>query len=141
MPKHSSTLDYTERFWDRVRFTDSCWLWTSTIDTIGYGRFNLRGGYSYAHRWAYEFCVGKIPSHLQIDHLCRIRHCVNPGHLEAVTVGQNVLRGVGITAAQARQTHCKRGHEFNEENTYVKPQGGRVCRTCKVAWNRKQRSC
>lgn len=121
----------TNRFWQRVQFTDSCWLWIGRVNPDGYGRFSLRARrYAMAHRWAYEFCVGPIPAGLTLDHLCRVRHCVNPGHLEPVTRSENVLRGIGTPAQNARKTHCLRGHLFDAANTYISRKGHRRCRTC-----------
>lgn len=113
------------RFWSKVTFTNSCWLWTGYLHH-GYGSFNpTREENVYAHRWAYEFCVGTIPNGLQIDHLCRVRNCVNPDHLEAVTPAINASRSIVAT-----KTHCIRGHEFTEANTFIRANGTRRCRTC-----------
>ena len=109
---------------------DGCWHWTAGRTPDGYGKFWSNGGYAYAHRWAYELLVGPIPDGLALDHLCRVRHCVNPQHLEPVTTAENASRGEGITAANERKTHCLRGHEFTPENTYERPEGRR-CRTCR----------
>lgn len=104
-----------------------CWLWQGYVGPLGYGYFNGE----LAHRLAYEVFVGGIVPPLQIDHLCRTRNCVRPSHLETVTIRENVLRGEGPTARQARQTHCKRGHPFDETNTYRgKTFKGRYCRQC-----------
>jgi hypothetical protein len=84
-----------------------------------------------AHRWSWEKVNGSVPDDLHIDHLCRNRACVNPAHLEPVTRRENILRGVGITAQNARKTHCKNGHEFTEANTYIRPGGHRGCRECR----------
>lgn len=65
--------------------TSGCWLWKGHLNNNGYGRFYTEPGSCYAHRWAYTRWVGPIPEGFQIDHLCRVRHCVNPSHLEAVT--------------------------------------------------------
>lgn len=106
-----------ERFWEKVEKTDSCWLWTAALSQDGYGLF--RDGRSQsAHRWLYKQLVGEIPDGLQLDHLCRVRNCVNPAHLEPVTLAENARRG--------RLTHCKRGHELTPENTYVQ----RACKLC-----------
>lgn len=121
------------RFWTKVQFTGTCWLWTAYRDSYGYGAFYPARRYVAAHRWAYEFCVGPIPVGLELDHLCRVRACVNPEHLEPVTHRVNILRGVSPTAIHARKTHCPQGHPYNEANTYLRPAGNRECRLCKRA--------
>lgn len=102
-----------------------CWIYTGPISQGGYGRL----GKEYAHRIMYEAIHGEIPPGLDIDHLCRNRRCCNPQHLEAVTRRENLLRGMGWTAINARKTHCKRGHEFTDENTRHDGRG-RQCRAC-----------
>lgn len=93
LPRKFITGDDTKRFWSKVEKTDTCWLWRGFTTKKGYGHFALGRGYKQAHRHSYELLVGKIPSHLQIDHLCRVRNCVNPDHLEPVTSRENALRG------------------------------------------------
>ena len=89
----SETTPVCDRFMERVDQTDSCWLWTASADRYGYGRFFVGNGqYVQAHRHSYERFVGPIPPGLQIDHLCRVKHCVNPQHLEPVTHGVNQQR-------------------------------------------------
>ncbi len=85
-----------------------------------------------AHRFAYELLVGLIPVGLQIDHLCRNPSCCNPTHMEPVLPTENLRRGFSPSALNARKTHCKHGHEFTEENTYIRPStsGWRVCKEC-----------
>ena len=110
-----------------------CWLWTAHIHKkTGYGRFGvLSNGPELAHRVAYELFVGPIPEGMHIDHLCRVRCCVNPKHLEPVTHAENLLRGFSRNAVNARKTHCLNGHEFNEQNTYIrKSDGYRWCKKC-----------
>ena len=94
----------------------------------------------FAHRVVYEILVGPIPVGLELDHLCRNRACVNPDHLEPVTTRTNLLRGYSPWACRARQTHCKRGHEFTPENTYGTGDGRRYCRTCRRAHHRESRA-
>jgi hypothetical protein len=116
----------SERFWEKVEKSDGCWLWTAQIGSNGYGRFSSRSdGPRLAHRVAYELVIGEIPAGLVIDHLCRNRACVNPHHMEPVTIGENVRRG-----EPAVKTHCKQGHERNDTNSYVNAKGHRICRPC-----------
>lgn len=121
-----------ERFWSRVKKTDSCWLWTGYIDMDGYGQFYVRpkqvNGDSLqigAHRFSYELHREPIPAKMQIDHLCRVRNCVNPEHLAVVTNVLNSLRGKEHT-----KPYCKRGHARTLEN--LTPDG-HWCRICRRA--------
>lgn len=108
----------------------TCWKWTSSL-MHGYGRFRLAGVKIRAHRFAYVTSVGPIPDGLVLDHLCRTRSCVNPAHLEPVTIGENVMRGQTIGARNAVKTHCPAGHPYVGDNLYVMPSGKRVCRQCR----------
>ena len=109
-----------------------CWLWTA-CKRKGYGAFWLDGHTLRAHRWAYEHFVGPIPGELQLDHLCRVCHCVNPAHLEAVTPQVNTLRSSAVTALNATRTACPVGHPYSVENTY-QSRGRRYCKTCVRAY-------
>lgn len=129
-----------ERFFAKVEFTDTpctarpelgpCWLWTAAINSCGYGSFWDGDRIGQAHRWVYEFCVGEIPDGLTIDHLCRVRNCVNPWHMEPVTNKENILRGEAPSASHALKTHCPKGHAYDSNNTYVARNGSRHCRRC-----------
>ena len=133
------------RFWAKVHvLDDGCWEWTGVTTHDGYGQFGVGSRHDdtdrkvYVHRWAYESLVGPIPSPLSLDHLCRNRACANPSHLEPVTIRENILRGNGLAARQARRTHCPYGHEYSEANTY-RYKRHRVCRKCITArWQRKK---
>jgi HNH endonuclease len=112
---------------------DDCWLWTGHVERNGYARFTIGRERWGAHRWAYERFVGPIADGLTIDHLCRVRHCVNPTHMQVVTQFVNNRRAplVGSTV-NAAKTSCLRGHPFDEVNTYVSPANGqRRCRACR----------
>ena len=86
---------------------------------------------------------GPVPDGIEIDHLCRVRHCANPEHLEAVTPTENTMRGEGVGAKNARLTHCKHGHPLSGDNLYIVTRAGgkrrRVCRTCDLSRGAAQR--
>ena len=118
------------RFWERVKKTKSCWLWIGTRDAKGYGVIVNNNKHFFAHRLSYEWEKGKIPIKLEIDHLCRNSACINPKHLEAVTHRENVLRGMGLMAVNAKKTYCKYGHGFDKKNTGIKKNKQRYCKKC-----------
>lgn len=133
-----SGFSYVERFWVKVNKEGPipdycpelgpCWLWTGALNKrTGYGNFGKPQ--KLPHRVAYELCVGPIPEGLELDHLCRIRHCVNPTHLEPVTTQVNQLRSTSVSARNAVKTHCDNGHLFDEKNTLIS-RGRRTCRAC-----------
>lgn len=143
--------DDEARFWSKVdkngpipeRRPDlgPCWVWTCKTDRAGYGQFPVGGSTAYAHRWICEFEAGLIPDGYEVDHLCKNTSCVNyVSHLEVVTSRENCLRSDGVTAVNARKTHCDRNHEFTEANTRWLDGGRRrSCLECeritKAAWN------
>lgn len=121
------------RFWEKVRFTDTCWIWTGANSGIArpYGvAWNGRRRVK-AHRYAYEAANGPIPEGLEVDHLCKVTLCVRPAHLEAVTRRENALRSDSPGAVAVRRNRCKRDHEYTPENTRHKKGGGRECLSCK----------
>ena len=110
--------------------TDQCWPWAGATTSHGYGLVCEDGGRTYAHRWVYEHEVGPIQEGLEIDHLCRVRLCVNPAHLEPVTHGENLRRAVQYRAPQVtRLGHGSCTH--GDLDLYVDPSGKRVCRPCR----------
>ena len=110
-----------------------CWIWFSSTDRAGYGRFTIgrRGDYrTVGAHISYILRHNEYPPS-ELDHTCKLRCCVNPDHLEPVTHYENIMRGDGWGGINARKTHCKNGHEFSPENTYVWAKNGmRQCRTC-----------
>lgn len=123
-------MDLVDRFVKKYEIADDgCWNWTAARQDTGYGWFGVGGKNKRAHRVAWELAVGPIPEGLTIDHLCRNTSCVNPDHLEPVTMGENVLRGFAAPWWQSQKTHCPQGHEYTEENT-SRTEGHRRCREC-----------
>ena len=118
-----------QRFFENIEINEGgCWLWLGSIIRNGYGRFFVDGKYRLAHRVSYQWFVGEIPEELQIDHLCRIRKCVNFIHLEVVTGRENVRRG-NTGMHQKIKTSCPQGHEYDDENTKIY-KNTRSCREC-----------
>lgn len=116
--------------------TGGCWLWKGAVTGDGYATISKDNKTRYVHRMAYEHFVAPIDAGLVVDHLCRVRNCVNPEHLEAVTNKENLRRGA--TATQPA-THCKRGHEFTADNTAIQGSTGRRrCRTCRDQYARER---
>ena len=117
-----------------------CLLWNGAVTRDGYGVVN-RGygvpGSLMAHRVAYEHERGPIPAGLVIDHLCRTPACCNTAHMEIVTSGENVLRGVCRAAVNARKTECLNGHPLSGRNLITSRKGWRNCRICKNNKNRE----
>jgi hypothetical protein len=136
-------VSFEARFWSRVVKTESCWLWTGALSG-GYGhcRITLDGASRArgAHRVAYELLVGPVPDGFELDHLCRVKHCVNPAHLEPVTHRENMLRGEVPAARQAKQTKCSYGHPIANPADYYLDKTGRKrqCKRCAKAYSLEQ---
>jgi hypothetical protein len=142
------TNNVVERLPDKIKSRvkvcdDGCWRWQGWIDPQGYGYCYYEGKRRSIHRLSYQILVGPIPSDLVCDHLCCVRNCLNPAHIELVTSGINVLRGherrkiAGRPALNLRN-HCRKGHEFTPENTFMHWRG-RTCRTCQYASQQRYR--
>ena len=115
-----------EYIYDRIEVAGDCWLWTGPPDRYGYGTLTRNNRNIKVHRWVYENLVGDIGADLTIDHLCRVRLCVNPDHLEPVTNAENLRRG------KVRHV-CKNGHRRFPWNL-----NDRNCKECRREYDRKR---
>lgn len=144
-------LSPTARFWEKVNKDGpeppafpghgACWVWQGYTGSSGYGRLRVEGVFCQAHRYAYELLVGPIPEGLQLDHLCRVRSCVNPAHLEPVTARENKLRSVPFIRAET--PNCPAGHPWDERNTRWSSSAtgvARQCRACAAERGRRTRA-
>lgn len=110
-----------------------CWIWNWKLTPTGYGTAEdkILGGSCYVHRIAFEMWWGPIEHGMDVGHLCNVKNCCNPNHLAKMTRRNNVLYPGSrqVSYLNHSKTHCKHGHEFTTENTYVRKHG-RICKTC-----------
>jgi hypothetical protein len=140
---HRITTPPIERVRRKCIWIGGCFVWQGETLPNGYGQIRIRRRHYYVHRIVYVAVNGPIPEGLQIDHVkargCRFKTCCNADHLEAVTGRENLLRGNGASAMNARKTHYKNGHLLAGDNLLPSGvrQGMRRCRPC---WNAQQRT-
>jgi hypothetical protein len=126
-----------DRLVDRLAVDErGCWLWTGPTDR-GYGRMHYSGRKAICHRLTFEHFREPIPPGLEIDHLCRVRNCVNPWHLEVVSHHENMHRGKAPNILCNHRGRCRRGHSL--ASAYVHD-GKRYCRECGAIRSREYRA-
>lgn len=113
----------------------ACWNWNGALDSHGYGQITYHRDVIKAHRASYEYAKGLIPAGLVIDHLCRNTKCINPDHLEPVTLSVNNERGFSPSAQNGRRDRCIRGHVFD-----FFYRGSRGCKACRSAAQRRHQA-
>lgn len=133
-----------DRIWAKTRLNaeTGCWEWTGKTNERGYGYIQIGRQSRRAHRVAYEAFLGEVPDGLVLDHLCRVRNCMNPAHLEPVSHAENVRRGEAPSRRSWKlnpRSHCPQGHPYDEANAYIRPNGRRMCRACAQARKRRYR--
>lgn len=129
-----------ERLSKYIHHGTSCWIWTGNKTYFGYGRVRFGKKSAVAHRVIYTMCVGPIPKGYTLDHLCRTPPCVNPLHLQPISIADNVLRGEGAPAINRRKTHCINGHALSGSNLRISAdEKKRICRKCEKAYFKTRR--
>jgi len=135
-------LTLRERFYSKALNIGDCLIWIASKSCSDkkakegkcqYGQFWYRRKLVLAHRFSYQLNVGKIKKGMTLDHLCKKTLCVKHEHLEPVSLAENIMRGNGATAKNARKTHCINGHFLSGDNleTYGIKKGHRKCKKCR----------
>ena len=131
----SPTISELQRISKKFQISETkCWLWQGSLSPTGYSYIGYRGKTHRGHRLLYQMLRGETPKELVCDHLCRVRHCINPYHIELVTQRENLERGLSLVP----EDYCKRGHKMEGDNLYFIPtRGARTCRACRVYRRKK----
>lgn len=108
----------------------TCLVWVGATNSQGYGVATINGHPELAHRVAYEVEYGPIPDGYVVDHLCRVRNCIKPEHLEPVTTEENTRRGRSAKGLQVGDT-CQNEHVITEGRLYTKRSGATECMECR----------
>ena len=132
MARQSTVSRALGRYWSKVEKTETCWLWRGSLDKDGYGVFSIGYTKYRTARFAYRLFYGKLDATLEVDHICRVRSCVNPEHLRLVTHAINQSNNT-----HSLTTHCPHGHPYNASNTLRTTNGHRICKVCAYARNRR----
>jgi hypothetical protein len=126
-----------DRIMARVDFSTDCWLWTGTTNGTGYAKVYANGRLRVVHELIWELANGPKPAGMDLDHLCEVKHCINPDHLEPVTRQENLRRA---SKGNFRKTHCPKGHEYTTDNILPNKRGKRNCKTCHRLREQQRRS-
>ena len=125
-----------QRFKQRFKKRGQCWLWQGALDRDGYGAIHFRGAPRRVHRVAWFSVNGEIPKGHVINHTCRNRACVNPQHLQCLTVEEHQLKDTtSLPYINSQKSHCPKGHSYDKVVTW----GGRTQRICSICTREKQR--
>lgn len=141
MKRGRPAIPAKEKILKNIRLNENgCWLWVGKLNKNGYSTLSHMDQTVSGHRLSFETFRYKIPKNKVIDHICRVTACVNPEHLDAVSIKDNNRRAKNLNR---EKTHCKRGHEYTNENTYVehnnKGHTSRQCRKCNALNARRRR--
>lgn len=146
-PLRRSALTQTQRFWEKVQKTETCWTWTGARNHLGYGQIWVSDEKRVvmAHIFSVWMSGRLIPDGWDVDHLCRNPPCVNPDHLEPVPHAENMRRAPWTAVQfQASKTHCPQGHPYSPENTKMKRNSSgtlsRLCKECRLENQRRRRA-
>lgn len=133
---YNAITELPDQFWDRVNKEESCWLWMGKIDD-GYGRWHVAGKYHLVHRLAFVVLKHKLGENTQVDHLCKVRNCLNPDHLEEVTPKENTRRGL-TKRFNTDPDKCPYGHDYAKQ---IKGKAeGSIYKVCNVCHNKRNKS-
>lgn len=125
-----------ERFESRFQIDGQCWVWNLALDRDGYGSFYFRGASRRAHRVAWYSVNGEIAEGHVINHTCRNRACVNPQHLQCLSVEDHQLKDTNsIPYINSQKTRCPNGHEYDRTVTWA----GKTQRICSICDKKRRR--